>query len=232
MADSLVRNTVLRQALSVGIATGAYGISFGALSVASGLTVAQTCALSLLMFTGGSQFALVGVVGAGGTGVASVVTAGLLGIRNGFYGLQMAPLLRARSWRRPLAAQLTIDESTAVGTAQSRPDLVRLGFWSTGLAVFVLWNLTTLFGAVLGDAMGDPRSYGMDAAAAAAFLGLIWPRLTTLRPRAVAIGAAVLAVALIPIAPAGVPVLAAVLVAVAGSWQKGGDRPKPDQVAP
>jgi predicted branched-subunit amino acid permease len=219
MAGSLARNVVLRQALFVGIATGAYGISFGALSVASGLTVTQTCVLSLLMFTGGSQFALVGVVGSGGTGVAAVAAAGFLGVRNGFYGLQMAPLLQARSWRRPLAAHLTIDESTAVGTAQSRPELVRLGFWSTGLAVFVLWNLTTLLGAVLGDAMGDPRAYGMDAAAAAAFLGLIWPRLTALRPRVVALGAAGLAVALIPIAPAGVPVLAAVLVAIAGSWR-------------
>jgi len=221
MANPLARNVVVRQALSVGIATGAYGISFGALSVASGLTVAQTCALSLLMFTGGSQFALVGVIGAGGTGVAAAATAGLLGVRNGFYGLQMAPLLRARSWRRPLAAQLTIDESTAVGTAQKQSDLIRLGFWSTGLAVFILWNLTTLLGAALGDAMGDPRSYGMDAAAAAAFLGLIWPRLTALRPRMVALGAVVLAVALIPIAPAGVPVLAAVVVAVAGSWRAG-----------
>jgi predicted branched-subunit amino acid permease len=221
MAHPLARNVVVRQALSVGIATGAYGISFGALSVASGLTVAQTCALSLLMFTGGSQFALVGVIGAGGTGVAAAATAGLLGVRNGFYGLQMAPLLRARSWRRPLAAQLTIDESTAVGTAQKQSDLIRLGFWSTGLAVFILWNLTTLLGAALGDAMGDPRSYGMDAAAAAAFLGLIWPRLTALRPRMVALGAVVLAVALIPIAPAGVPVLAAVVVAVAGSWRAG-----------
>jgi predicted branched-subunit amino acid permease len=153
--------------------------------------------------------------------VAAAATAGLLGVRNGFYGLQMAPLLRAGSWRRPLAAQLTIDESTAVGTAQKQSDLIRLGFWSTGLAVFILWNLTTLLGAALGDAMGDPRSYGMDAAAAAAFLGLIWPRLTALRPRMVALGAVVLAVALIPIAPAGVPVLAAVVVAVAGSWRAG-----------
>jgi predicted branched-subunit amino acid permease len=221
MAGALARNVVLRQALWVGIATGAYGISFGALSVASGLTVAQTCVLSLLMFTGGSQFALVGVVGAGGTGAAAVATAGLLGVRNGFYGLQLAPLLRPRPWLRPLTAHLTIDESTAVGTAQSRLDLVRLGFWSTGLAVFVLWNLTTLLGAILGNAVGDPRAYGLDAAAAAAFLALTWPRLKTMRPRAVAFGAALLAAVLIPIAPAGVPVLAAVLVALAGSWGTG-----------
>jgi len=159
---------VVRQALSVGAATGTYGVSFGALSVASGLSVAQTCALSLLMFSGGSQFAFAAVVAAGGGPGAAVATAGFLGVRNGFYALQMAPLLAVRSWRRLLAAQLTIDESTAVGTAQPRSDLVRVGFWATGLAVFVLWNLMTLLGAVVGDALGDPRRYGLDAAAAAA----------------------------------------------------------------
>jgi predicted branched-subunit amino acid permease len=112
------RTAVLRQALWVGVATGAYGISFGALSVAAGLTVAQTCVLSLLMFTGGSQFAFVGVTGAGGGAAAAIATAGMLGVRNGFYGLQMAPVLDPRRLRRPLAAHLTIDESTAVGSAQ------------------------------------------------------------------------------------------------------------------
>jgi predicted branched-subunit amino acid permease len=217
------RRAVLRQAASVGIATGAYGISFGALSVAAGLSVAQTCALSVLMFTGGSQFAFVGVVGAGGAGVAAAATAGMLGVRNGFYGLQMAPLLRARGWRRPLAAQLTIDESTAVGTAQAvlrpeRPDLARLGFWATGLAVFGLWNLSTLVGAVVGDALGDPRRYGLDAAAAAAFLALVWPRLRAALPRTVGLAAAAVALALVPVAPAGIPVLAAAAVALVAGW--------------
>ncbi len=199
------------------MATAAYGVSFGALSVASGLSLAQTCVLSLVMFTGGSQFAVVGVIGAGGSGAAAAATAGLLGVRNGFYGLQMAPLLRERGWRRAVAAHLTIDESTAVGTAQDSPGSVRLGFWATGLAVFALWNLTTLIGALAGDAVGDPRTYGMDAAAAAAFLGLLWPRLRSLRPRAVAAGSAALAAVLIPVVPAGIPVLATVLVALAGT---------------
>ena len=104
---------MLRQAWSVGIATGAYGISFGALGVASGLDVWQTCALSLLMFTGGSQFAFVGVIGAGGTGVAAIATATLLGVRNGLYGLQVSEFLHDRGWQRGVAAHLTIDESTA-----------------------------------------------------------------------------------------------------------------------
>jgi len=225
--SDVARSAVWRQSLSVGIATGAYGVSFGALSVAAGLTVAQTCTLSLLMFTGGSQFAFVGVAGAGGGVVAAAATATLVGARNGFYALQMAPALGARGWRRPLAAQLTIDESTAVGSAQTalrpgRSDLVRLGFWVTGAAVFALWNTSTAVGAVVGDALGDPRRYGLDAAAAGAFLALLWPRLTAVVPRGVALGAILVALALVPVAPAGVPVLAAAVVGLGAGWP--GDR--------
>lgn len=218
------RQAVRRQALSIGVATGAYGVSFGALAVAAGLTVPQACTLSLLMFTGGSQFAFVGVAAAGGAATAAVATAGLLGVRNGFYGLQMAPHLQARGAGRLLAAHVTIDESTAVATAQAaehpdRADLVRLGFWSTGASVFALWNLATLVGALVGNALGDPRRYGLDAAAAAAFLALLWPRLRAARPRTVAAAAVLVAVALVPAVPAGVPVLAAAVTAVALGWR-------------
>jgi len=199
------------QALSVSVATGAYGVSFGALAVAAGLTPAQALALSALMFTGGSQFALVGVVGAGGSGAAAAATAALLGVRNGLYGLQVAPLLGVRGARRLLAAHLTIDESTAVGTAQPTPVLRRLGFWLTGAGVLVLWCAATALGTVLGDALGDPRRFGLDAAAAAAFLALLWPRLRERAPAAVAVAAAVLATAAVPVLPPGLPVLAAVL---------------------
>jgi predicted branched-subunit amino acid permease len=208
----------------VAAAVSTYGVSLGALSVAAGLSIAQTCALSVLMFTGGSQFALIGVIGAGGGGIAAVASAGLLGIRNAFYGLQVAPMLGVRGPRRLLAAQGTIDESTAVGTAQlvtsaSRPELARLGFWVTAGAVFTLWNLATLIGAVIGNQLGDPRRYGLDAAAAAAFLALLWPRLRRIRPRAVAGVAALVALLLVPEAPAGVPVLAAAVVGVLGAWR-------------
>lgn len=225
------RGPTLRQSISVGVATGAYGLSFGALAVAAGLTVPQSCALSLLMFTGGSQFAFVGVVGAGGSPVAAVATAGLLGVRNGLYGLQMAPVLAARGARRLAAAHLTIDESTAVGTAQPTPPLRRLGFWVTGLAVFGLWNASTLVGAVVGDALGDPRRWGLDAAAAAAFLGLLWPRLREGRARGVAAGAVVVAAALTPLVPPGLPVLAAAAVAVVLGWRNP-SRAAPGGVAP
>ena len=209
----------VRQAVSVSVATGLYGISFGALSVAAGLDLAQTMALSLLMFSGGSQFAFIGVLGAGGAPLAAVTTAGLLGARNGLYGVQVAPLLGARGWRRPLAAHLTIDESTAVGTAQSTPTAVRTGFWWAGAGVFVLWNLFTVVGAVLGDAIGDPSRYGLDAAAAAAFLGLLWPRLASRLARLTAAAALLVALALTPLVPAGLPVLAAAAVAVVVGWR-------------
>ena len=208
------RSAVLRQSLSVGVATGLYGVSFGALSVAAGLSVWATIALSALMFTGGSQFAFIGVVGAGGGGVAAVATASLLGVRNGLYALQLAPTLRATGLRRLAAAHLTIDESTAVSVAQGDPAARRLGFWATGVAVFVCWNATTAVGALAGDALGDPRRYGLDAMAAAAFLALLWPRLSSWQPRAVAMAAAVVAAAGIPALPAGTPVLVAALVAV------------------
>ncbi len=208
------RAEVLRQSLSVGIATGAYGISFGALSVAAGLSVLQTQALSALMFTGGSQFAFVGVVAAGGAGSAAIATATLLGIRNGLYGLQVATWLGARGLRRAAAAQLTIDESTAVGMVQPEPAGRRLGFWTTGLAVFVFWNAATLLGAIVGNALGDPKQWGLDAAAAAAFLGLLWPRLRSGEAAGVAAAAALVAVLVAPHAPAGIPVIVASLVAV------------------
>jgi predicted branched-subunit amino acid permease len=229
-ADPAVRAAV-RTALSVSLATGLYGVSFGALSVAAGLDLPQTMVLSLLMFSGGSQFAAVGVIGAGGAVGAVVATAGLLGARNGLYGVQVAPLLGAGGWRRLLAAHLTIDESTAVATAQPTRAATRAGFWWTGAGVFVLWNAFTLLGALLGDALGDPRTYGLDAAAGAAFLALLWPRLSGDDARAVrtvrvvAVAAALVALALTPVVPAGVPVLAAaVLAIVVGALE----RPTPD----
>ena len=223
------RRAVLRQSLSVAVATGAYGVSFGALSVAAGLDLLQTQALSLLLFSGGSQFAFVGVLAAGPAGApAAIATSTLLGVRNGLYGLQVSRLLDARGPSRVAAAQLTIDESTAVGVAQPEAAAGRLGFWATGIGVFVLWNLTTLLGALAGDAMGDPRRYGLDAAAAAAFCALLWPRLRSADAFAIAAAAAVVAVVLAPHAPAGVPVLVAATTALAaGGWRRAHHDPAP-----
>ena len=214
------RAAVLRAAFGVGLATGAYGISFGAISVAAGLSVAQTCALSLLMFTGGSQFALVGVLGVGGAPLAAGATAAMLGTRNAFYGLRLAELLRVRGIRRAVAAQLVIDESTAVAVGQASPRAARLGFWATGIAVFVCWNLATALGAVGAGALRDPRDLGLDAAAPAAFLALLAPRMRSAQPWAVGLVAALVALASVPYVPVGVPVLLAALVALVGLFSR------------
>jgi len=182
--------------------------------VAAGLNIWQTIALSALLFSGASQFAVVGIVAAGGAGGAAVATSTLLGMRNGLYGLQMSRLLGVRGLRRVPAAQLTIDESTAVAIAQPERSAQRLGFWGTGLSVYVLWNLTTILGAVVGNALGDPKRFGLDAAAPAAFCALLWPRLKSGDARAVAAVAAVIALVVAPHAPAGIPVLVAALAAI------------------
>jgi len=211
-----VRAPVVRAAVSVGVATGAYGLSFGALATASGLSVTQACALSVLTFSGGSQFALIGVLGGGGSIVSGSASAVLLGARNMLYGARLAVPLRVTGWRRALAAHLVIDESTAVALASEDRGVraARLGFWATGVAVFVLWNLSTLIGAVAGTAIGDPRDYGLDAAVPAAFIALVAPRLRTLPTWLTAAAAAAVALAVVPVVPAGVPVLLAALVPV------------------
>ncbi|MFD6175767.1 MULTISPECIES: AzlC family ABC transporter permease [unclassified Isoptericola] len=211
--DPAVRSAV-RQGASVALATGLYGISFGALSVVAGVSVPQTMALSLLLFSGGSQFALIGVVAAGGSPVAAIATSTLLGVRNTLYGAVVAPLLEVRGWRRLAAAQLTIDESTAVAVGQRERAATRAGFWVTGVGVFVLWNAFTLLGALAGDALGDPRAWGLDAAAGAAFLALVWPRLAARQAQVVAAIAVAVTAALIPLVPAGLPVLAAAAAAI------------------
>lgn len=220
------RRAVLRDALAVGTATGAYGLSFGALASAAGLTVWQACALSLLMFTGASQFALVGVLGADSGPVPAAATATLLGSRNAFYGLRLTAILQARGVVRLLAAHLVIDESAAMASVRPDSRSARLAFWSTGASVFTLWNLATLAGALGARAFEDPRVLGLDAAAPAAFIALLAPRLRDASTRAPAAAAAVLALGLTPVVPAGVPILAAaaltVLVGLLGAGRGSG----------
>ncbi|MEW1833957.1 AzlC family ABC transporter permease [Microbacterium sp. NPDC079995] len=207
-----------RDSLGVALATSAYGVSFGALAVASGLDVWQTCVLSLFMFTGGSQFAFVGVIGGGGLPGAAIASAGLLGMRNVAYGLRMSPVVGSGFWRRAAASHFTIDESTAVALAQTDAGARRIGFWVTGVGIYLGWNLTTLAGALLGDVLGDVRAYGLDAAAAGAFLALLWPRLRRRQAIAVGVAAAVVAAISTPLLMPGLPVLVAAVVALVVGW--------------
>jgi branched chain amino acid efflux pump len=219
----VVRAAVVRDAVGIGVATGAYALSFGAISTAAGFSVAQTCVLSLAMFTGASQFALAGVVGIGGPASAGVATAVLLGTRNALYGVRLAPLLHVRGVRRLAAAHLVIDESTAMATAREEPRAGRLGFWATGIAVFVCWNTGTVVGAAGASVLADPRSLGLDAAAPAAFLALVAPRLRRRETATVAAVAVLAAIASTPFVATGVPVLLAALVAVGAGLRPGAE---------
>lgn len=211
------RRAIIRDALGIGIATGAYALSFGAISVTGGLSIPQTCALSLLMFTGASQFAFVGVIGSGGSVWAGAATAALLGTRNALYGLRLSTLLDVTGPRRLAASQLVIDESTAMAIARDTAQESRLAFWSTGIAVFVLWNLGTFIGALATHALPDPKVLGFDAASPAAFLALLAPRLRAREPLAIAFGAALVALVFLPFVPTGLPLLiVAVLVVLYG----------------
>ena len=220
---SRVSSPTFRDSLSVSLTVGAYGVAFGAAAVANGFSVLQSCLLSLLTFSGASQFAVVGVIGAGGSAISGIATASLLGIRNGLYGVLMAPILQVRGFKRLVAAHVTIDESTGVSLSQESRGLqaMREGFWLTGFGVFIFWNLFTLAGALGAKAMGDPSAWGLDAAVPAAFLGLVWPRLKNTTDKTLAIVAAIFAIATTPFLPAGLPIIGTALLAViAGLWVK------------
>ncbi len=208
------KNQVDRTALSVAFTVGLYGAAFGAAGVTADFSILQTCLLSILLFSGASQFAVVGIMGAGGAAVSAIATATLLGFRNALYGLQMAPILKVKGLNRILAAQITIDESTAVATLQENDADRRRGFYITGIGVYVFWNLFTFLGALGASAIGDPSVWGLDAAVPAAFCGLIWPRLKNKTHFVVSAVAIAWALLLTPITAAGIPIITTVLLAV------------------
>ncbi|WP_310742013.1 AzlC family ABC transporter permease [Microbispora sp. H13382] len=171
------RAAVVRDALGVGTAVGLSGFAFGVTSAGAGMSVVQTCVLSLFVFTGASQFALVGALGTGGNPLAAAAGALLLGVRNAFYGLRLSQLLGLPAAVRPFAAQWVIDETSAVALAQSDRRLARLGFTVTGASLYAGWNITTFLGALGASALGDPAAWGLDVAGPAVFLALLLPML-------------------------------------------------------
>ncbi|MFK4272078.1 AzlC family ABC transporter permease [Streptomyces milbemycinicus] len=214
-AEPKASAAVVRDALGVGVAVGLSGFAFGVTSAGAGLSVLQTCALSLLVFTGASQFALVGALAAGGNPFTAAAGAFFLGVRNAFYGLRLSGLLGLPRSVRPLAAHWVIDETSAVALAQPDRRTARLGFTVTGLSLYALWNLTTLVGALGASALGDTAAWGLDAAGPAVFLALLAPMLRGTVERAAAGLGALLVLGGLPVLPAGVPVLVAALAAPA-----------------
>ena len=215
----MLRDERMRQVVSacatLGIAVGVFAISFGVSSVSAGATVAQTCVMSLIVFTGASQFSAVSVIGSGGSPAAAFGGAAILAARNGVYGLAMAPHLKGRLGTRLVAAQLTIDESTAMSAAQDDEAHRSAAFWVTGGTLYVFWNLGTLAGALLGKAV-NPQTFGLDAAFPAAFVAMLWPMLRDRRSAMAAVIGAVVCVATIPFTPVGVPILCATVGIVVG----------------
>ena len=213
---SSINRATLSKSLSVSLAVGAYGTAFGAAAVAAGFSVLQACLLSLLTFTGASQFAVIGVLGAGGGALSGVATASLLGLRNSIYSMIAKPIIKVSGFKKLIATQITIDESIAVSLAEEvrGSDAMRHGFWLTGGGVFLFWNLFTLLGALGAQAIGDPAAWGLDAAVPAAFLGLVWPRLKSQRDYLLAISAVALALLLTPLVSAGLPIIATALLAI------------------
>ncbi|HEY7325087.1 MAG TPA: AzlC family ABC transporter permease [Streptosporangiaceae bacterium] len=208
----------VRDGIGLGIAVGISGVAFGAAAVGSGLTAWQACALSVLAFTGASQFALAGVVAAGGSLLAGTAGAVLLGSRNTLYGLRLADVLRPRGLSRLLAAQGVIDETTAITLAQPDQATGRKAFSATFLTLYLTWNLATLAGAVGAGTIGSPQSFGIDVVGPAAFIALIYPRLRAGRTeRAVALAALAIALGLTTVLPAGVPVILASIAALGGA---------------
>jgi 4-azaleucine resistance transporter AzlC len=214
-ASTPLRPVVMASA-TLGAAVGVFGVTFGVGAVAAGGSVVQACVMSLLVFTGASQFSAVSVVAAGGSTAAALGGALLLAARNGVYGLAMSRVLGGSLATRLVAAQLTIDESTAMATTQTDVRAQRAAFWITGVTVFVFWNLGTLVGALAGSAI-DPQTFGLDAAFPAAFVAMVAPQLRhRLGLLAGLLGAAICLV-LIPFTPVGVPILcssAAILLGV------------------
>ena len=219
------RKEIVRNAASIGVAVAMYGVSFGALGTTTGLSIPQTMALSLLMFTGASQFTLVSTLASGGTALTAVVASWLMGTRNAAYSMRMTPILKTIGPGRLVAVQLTIDESTAMGLAQDEEAFdgraSQLAFWATGLSVYLLWNLATFIGALSVSTIGDPKSFGLDAAIAAGLFALVWPQIKSRIDLSVALGGALIALALTPFVSPGIPVLAAALVSIIVGWATG-----------
>lgn len=224
------RREILSASLTLGVAVGVFGVVFGVGAVSAGGSVIQACAMSLLVFTGASQFSVVSVVAAGGSTGAALGGAMLLAARNTVYGLALAPIVGSRAvtgsfGRRLVAAQLTIDETTAMATAQQRLEDKRYAFWTTGVTVFVCWNVATLIGALAGSAI-DPETYGLDAAFPAGYVAMVAPHLRHRRGLMAGVLAALICIALIPLTPVGVPILcAATAILVALPRPAVGDMP-------
>lgn len=200
-----------RNSLVLGAAVGLIAIPFGVLASTAGLSLAKATFMSLFVFTGASQFAAIGVISSGGSPLSAVASALLLAARNSLYGMRLSELMRPVGWKRIPGAQLVIDESTALALAQDDEERSLEALWWTGATVFVFWNIGTVLGVQLGDVVGDPEVYGLDAAFPASFVALLGPLVRDMPARVAALAGSVIAMIAVPLTPAGLPILLAAL---------------------
>jgi predicted branched-subunit amino acid permease len=225
--------TLFRDVTLVCVADGLVGVSFGATTAAGHLPWWVPVAMSLLVFAGGSQFAAVGVVLAGGSPFAAVAAGAVLNTRLLPYGFAVADVVgppertdrvpaggRRRWLIRLLGAQVITDESTAFALRQTDPARRRAAFWTCGVSLFAVWNVSVLLGVLAGSLVRNTNAFGLDATFPAVVIALALPALADLRTRSSAATGAVIAVALTPVLPAGLPVLAA-LAGLATGWRPG-----------
>jgi 4-azaleucine resistance transporter AzlC len=196
-----------RAALPIAVAAFPFGASYGILAREAGLGIVAPIVMSFTTFAGSAQFAAAGVLEDGGALVAAVVAAVLLNLRYLAVGISVAPSLRGSGLRRLVEAQLATDESWAISQRDGRVDRGRL--IGAGLVLLVAWTGGTVVGVVGGSALGDPADYGLDAMFPALFLALLVGQLGPRQARAAALAGALIALVLIPVAPPGVPIVAA-----------------------
>jgi 4-azaleucine resistance transporter AzlC len=197
-----------RAVAPLAVAVLGFGISFGLLARSAGMGWLAPIVMSATTFAGSAQFAAVSILGAGGTVAAAVAAAILLNLRYAPIGVSVAPWLGGPAWWRFLRAQLVVDESWAVaaeGEGRFDPRILV----GAGLLLYVSWVAGTAIGAFGGQALGDPKTLGLDAAFPALFLALLLPQLRNRRTILAAVLGGAIALALIPLAPAGVPIIAA-----------------------
>ena len=200
---------VIRNVSPIALTAFVTGASFGAIAVAAHIPIWLVCAMSLLVFAGGSQFMVVGIVAAGGSPIAAVVAGLLLNARHLPFGLAIGDVLGQRLAARIVGSHILGDETVAFAMAQGDRKAAKAVFWTCGLALFLTWNTGTLVGALIGQLIGDPSRFGMDAAFPAAMLALILPALKDRVTLRVAVLGAAIAVATTPFLPAGIPVVLA-----------------------
>jgi 4-azaleucine resistance transporter AzlC len=198
----------IRAAAPLAVAVCGFGISFGVLARAAGFGVIAPLAMSLTTFAGSAQFAAVSVLDAGGGAASAVVAATLLNSRYVPLGISVAPVLRGSLIHRLLASQLIVDESWAIShRGGGRFDRERL--LAAGLLLYAAWVGGTAAGLLGGNVLGDPKRLGLDAAFPALFLGLLVGQVHSRRAAVAALLGAAIAIALVPLTPPGVPIIAA-----------------------